>query len=84
MLTVFKVVGWSLMDAFLAWVVTFTACHIYDWVVPNADSNESRAWRQFALLMLSSWLGLLPGAVYGIIRARGFTTEVENRPPPRP
>jgi hypothetical protein len=70
MRTAFMVVGWSLAGCVLAFVSTYAACFIYNSVVPNTDANEYRAWSQFALLMFSPWFGFVPGAVYGIIRAR--------------
>ena len=67
------VVGWSLLGGGVAWGVTVAACVLYDLIVPNLDANESRAWRQFAVLMFTPWLGIAGGAAYGIVRLRKFS-----------
>ena len=66
----FTILGWSLLGSITVWAVAFGACLLYDAAFPNTDTNERRAWNQFALLMLAPWLGFVGGVMYGVARAR--------------
>lgn len=70
MRTFVRIIGWSLLGSGIAWAFTFAACLLYDWAFPKKESDEFRAWGQFAILMFSPWLGVVTGAIYGAVRAR--------------
>ena len=48
----------------------FGSLNLYDWANPSHDSNETHAWREFALIMMSPWCGFILGFIYGFVRAR--------------
>ena len=70
MQTFVRILGWSLLGAVISFMVTYGGCLVYDWALPNLDTNEYREWSQFVILMLSPWPGVITGAIYGIVRAR--------------
>jgi hypothetical protein len=81
MRTFFQVVGWGLLGSLGAFVLTLLGLFIFNSVVPRAGGDELGAWGwgDFALLMLSPWVGFVPGAIYGIVRI-WRAKEVEKRP----
>jgi hypothetical protein len=67
-----KVVGWGLIGSLGAFIMVFLGLLIFNSTVPRSGSNEDGAWGwgDFALLMMSPWVGFVAGTVYGVIRAR--------------
>ncbi len=68
--TVGRIIGWAFLGSLIALILTWGVFFVYDSLSPSHDSNESRAWSQFALVMMSPWAGFIPGLIYGIVRAR--------------
>jgi hypothetical protein len=71
-LTFFKAIGWGLIGSLTALTLTSIGLYIFNELVPRSGSDENGAWGwgDFGLLMLSPWIGFVPGAIYGIVGAR--------------
>ena len=66
MRTVLAVIGWSLIGSVLAFFLTYTTLIIYVNLIAPRDNDWGTP---LALLLSSPWLGLVLGAIYGLIRA---------------
>ena len=64
------IIGGGFLGAMIALALTWAGFYSYDWAYPSHDSNESHACREFALVMMSPWIGFIPGLIYGIVRTR--------------
>lgn len=75
MQAILRVVGWSLLGSLIAGTIAFAGFLIfnYDQILGPKDSDEIQAWARFAAIMGSlgfAGVGLVLGAIYGIVRAR--------------
>ncbi len=71
MRTFFKVIGWGLLGSLSALTLTFIGLYIFNALVPRSGSDENGAWGwgDFGLLVMSPWIGFVPGGLFGIVRA---------------
>lgn len=75
MRTFFAIAGWSLIGGIIAGTATFIALFVpYHGVMLGPhDTDEGQAWMWFTVGMTSAGvatIGLIPGAIYGIVRVR--------------
>lgn len=82
MRTFFKVILCGVLGAALAVLLMWVACLVYDQLVPDTRGNEIRAWQQFVLLVVSSWIGFIGGAIGGMILARRSRRAVRGKAGP--
>lgn len=73
MQTVLKVTGWAILAAAVAWAVGFAGIFTYFSIFEPTDASDIRSWQAFGAGMGSlafAGVGLVIGAIYGIVRAR--------------